>query len=868
MKTGWQYSAAWLALFCLSSGAMEYQRDIPVIQRMTNTLNYAAIPDWKASARLYYQTVFDPAAQGRNLPVIETNGTDNYSFAFPSNLSPGRARKMPGGEFQSAGSAVLGAERIGIGLTDFNGTYDFRTGALQWFHPAEGVWRNYKPNRSNREIVHGLYDWLPLVIGAHLSDIYNDDARYVSNMLAQSATILRMAKTMGCPDNPDLTKAYYPDTDTAVPATDLGSNYQYHTYAPTLAWLLYMGYQITTNSDYLDCSKSAMEWYLNHPATYEGSSAMSPLVMARLNAECGWNGDMSRLLNIFLADVETLSVPRDNFRVYTSRNCRPGGVPLDALAGGNFLVDEETPDNSVHGWSATTYSYAGYIAPVARYDQRYARDIGRFLLNLAHSSRHYMGLGLDGEHQDHLPWRRGFTNGAGFVFSYEGIRTYPLMAYNDYTYSLRPATFGDGLIAAYSTNKPQFWIDKDTFEHESQNICIYMGNYIGFLGSAFNFARNEPGYEGLLKWDLTATDFYKQACYPTYLIYNPYPVQRSFVIENAETLAGSATADLYDEVSGVFLQKDVSGNRSVEIGAGQAMVLVITPGGGTQTVSGSKRMINGRVIDYRYNGNGLFAEYYNNTSFTNRVCARIDPQLNMSWGNGTSPDPAVNDDNFCVRWTGWVVPEYSETYTFKLADNIEGAKVWMDDVLVADDWDSMVRTNTFSAALKGNVPAKVRIDYRETTGHASVKLYWSSASRTEEIVPQSRLTPAPESAAEDSDGDGLPDVWESQYFGGITNANPSAFCANGFNTVREAYVSGVNPSDPNARFSINRPEAHNAIQWETIPGRVYNLYGTTNLMNGFELLESGLPWTANVFSNRLDSSGGSWFFKVGVQLQK
>ncbi len=721
------------------------QKQIPTVQMMTNTVNYAAILDWYANAYLYYDTAFDPNATGPDMPVIFKAATNNTGFSFPSNLGPMEDRKVST-EFQSAAAAVIGAEMLGMSMTNFNGTYDFKTGCLEWWHKDEKLWRNYKNDVYNKYLAHGIYGWVPCILGAYLGDIYSDDSRFTSNMLAQSQTILAAAHSFGCPTNANLTLAYYPETGTNQPLEAL--ELQTQTFSASLAWLLYMGYQVTTNSDYLNCSKSAMEWFMDHPSTVEGSSDMAPLVAARGNAEQGWNMDMDRIMNITFCDTNALYEQGTNLNLIVARNCRPGGVLLDGQVGKfNPELDPDNSDNSIHSWFSQGASYAGYLVPTARYDQRYARDIGHFLMNLAHSSRYVLGIDLDADHQPHLPWRESWTNEMGFIFPYEGVRTYSLFADTTEQKSLRPYAFGDGQyhVLGFKTNHPQYWIEKDIHEHEAWDICIYMANYYGFLGAIFDYARYYPGYEGVLKWDCTLTDFYKDDYYTTYLVYNPYPVQRSFDLADVEDLAGSSTADIYDAVGGVFLRDNVSGSQTLEIGAGQAMVLVFTPGNGTQTVSGSKLMVNNRVIDYRYAGNGLFAEYYNNTNFTNRVCSQIDPQLNMTWSG--SPAASVNADNFCARWTGWVVPEYSEIYTLKLIDSGEGAKVWIDDVLVSDDWNSLVQTNTITVALKQNVPTKVRIDYRETTGTASVKLYWSSLSQAEEIIPQSRLAPAPDTAA-------------------------------------------------------------------------------------------------------------------------
>jgi len=57
-----------------------------------------------------------------------------------------------------------------------------------------------------------------------------------------------------------------------------------------------------------------------------------------------------------------------------------------------------------------------------------------------------------------------------------------------------------------------------------------------------------------------------------------------------------------------------------------------------------------------------------------------------------------------------------------------------------------------------------------------------------------------ESIDPDLDGDGLPDWWETQYYGDSTNANPSAICSNGVNTVEEAYIAGLNPTNAQSWF--------------------------------------------------------------------
>jgi hypothetical protein len=125
------------------------------------------------------------------------------------------------------------------------------------------------------------------------------------------------------------------------------------------------------------------------------------------------------------------------------------------------------------------------------------------------------------------------------------------------------------------------------------------------------------------------------------------------------------------------------------------------------------------------------------------------------------------------------------------------------------------------------------------------------------------------SSSVDSDADGLPDDWEQDHFGGL-GANPGDLAANGINTLMDCYVSGLDPSDPDARFLITnfRTQASgNVLQWQGVSGRVYTVYWTSNLLSGFQLQESNIPWTGNVFTDAVHGAGGQGFYKIDVKFE-
>ena len=134
-----------------------------------------------------------------------------------------------------------------------------------------------------------------------------------------------------------------------------------------------------------------------------------------------------------------------------------------------------------------------------------------------------------------------------------------------------------------------------------------------------------------------------------------------------------------------------------------------------------------------------------------------------------------------------------------------------------------------------------------------------SASRARAWSEWTASTQLPEDG--DLDDDGLPNDWEEEYFGGPTNANPSALCANGANSVRQAYIAGINPTDPAARFALHLAKP---LTWNSASGRRYTVYRTTNLLEGFQPLQTGL--TGGSFTDIVHGAELKNYYKIGVEL--
>jgi predicted acyl esterase len=140
------------------------------------------------------------------------------------------------------------------------------------------------------------------------------------------------------------------------------------------------------------------------------------------------------------------------------------------------------------------------------------------------------------------------------------------------------------------------------------------------------------------------------------------------------------------------------------------------------------------------------------------------------------------------------------------------------------------------------------------------------ASAGASYVDEISITDISPAALPDTDGDGIPDSWEMLYYGGATNANPNATASNGVNTVLQAYIAGLDPTDPDALFEMSGLQ-NNVLFWSGVSGRVYTVYWTSNLLSGFQTLEANVPWTGSVFTDSTHSAEQKGFYKIEVKVE-
>jgi hypothetical protein len=90
------------------------------------------------------------------------------------------------------------------------------------------------------------------------------------------------------------------------------------------------------------------------------------------------------------------------------------------------------------------------------------------------------------------------------------------------------------------------------------------------------------------------------------------------------------------------------------------------------------------------------------------------------------------------------------------------------------------------------------------------------------------------------------------------------------NSILEAYIAGLDPKNPQSRFQMSAdkfPASENVLRWNAASGRVYSVYYSTNLLNGFQPLATNIPWTAGAFTDTVHNAQSQGYYKIDVELK-
>jgi hypothetical protein len=153
---------------------------------------------------------------------------------------------------------------------------------------------------------------------------------------------------------------------------------------------------------------------------------------------------------------------------------------------------------------------------------------------------------------------------------------------------------------------------------------------------------------------------------------------------------------------------------------------------------------------------------------------RDDAEIDFDWGEG-SPASWIPADNFSVRWVR-TVDFKPGLYRFNAISD-DGVRLWIDDVdLRLNHWEPQERTWHYQDWHYLEGPHKLRVEYFERNGRASIQFWWDYAATVEAAramapSPSYGFTSAPAVPTAPTRGTPVPTTprpgpWTAEYFEG------------------------------------------------------------------------------------------------------
>lgn len=497
------------------------------------------IRDWKQTALDYHQLAFNSSITGPYLPLLHeytantAAGFSGPAFGLPSYVGNPR----DSGEALTALGAVLGGTLAGLNLTALNG-HD-RVQQCEVFYCVVNGHGLLLNNVNSPGSGSAWYDIFPSTLFYQIGSRYPGRAPLQTKMAAIADSWLAALPALS--NNWEHTGFNF----TTMTPTDFA--WDEPDMAIGIAWLEYMAYVRFHNPKYLAAADTCMTQINNRTANpfYETLGFFGPPLAARMNAELGRNYSTSKHLNWIFASTS------DARPGWGCESGRWGSYDAYGLMG-------STTDSSGYAFSMNTYTAAGMIAPVVRYEPQYARLLGRWLLHVAANANLFYPNTLPTNLQSSTVWVQ--QTGVQSI-SYEGVR---------HLGPTTPYATGDATAPIQDLNPYGTW-----------------GS--GWMAALFQTS-NVPG---ILQIDTVATEAFPPPTWPTQLFYNPHAVEQAIVVN-----PGSYTNHLFDAVTGAFVATNVTSNASFIIRPDTAVVLVACPTTGVISQAGQKLSVAGVVIDY------------------------------------------------------------------------------------------------------------------------------------------------------------------------------------------------------------------------------------------------------------------------------
>jgi hypothetical protein len=555
----------WVGLY---PGLGQLQVTIPKIEQMPAMPQPYKMLDWHEKALSFDKVVYDFQQTDvyrrfiwlddsqHNLPQ-QTYGI--YTVIGDVRQGPGRNTEFH--EAVCSLGSLMGAGLVGIDKTSQNG-FNFVKMAQNYYNTDNGwniIMNNTNPKVATLGGGYGRdwwYDVFPNLLFYGVCSVFPDvkDAKDIQHQVAEQ--FFKADSVLN--GNYDYSYFDYSKMKGVQNNVPLQQDA-----AAGEAYLLLCAYHEFNDPRYLKGARSAMNALLTQKESrfYEVLLPFGAYVAARMNAEYGSNYDVAKIIN-WTFDGCTSSTGRTGWGVISERW---GDDDVYGIQG-------SITDGGGYGFLMNTFDLAWPLVPLAKYDDRFTKAIGKWMLNAANAAHFFYPYETDDEHQ-WLPAKKDITQG---VIAYEGLRKTDFYK-SDRLKGTSPVAQGDG---------PQ-WVKG---QPDVSMFSIYSSAQVGIYGSIIR----KTNIDGILQLNCNATDFYSNASFPTYIYYNPYKTSKTIQFKNE----GPKEVDIYDAISHQVIAKNIGKEGSFTINADEARLIVVLPTKSSITKHDGKYSVGNTVIAY------------------------------------------------------------------------------------------------------------------------------------------------------------------------------------------------------------------------------------------------------------------------------
>ncbi len=168
----------------------------------------------------------------------------------------------------------------------------------------------------------------------------------------------------------------------------------------------------------------------------------------------------------------------------------------------------------------------------------------------------------------------------------------------------------------------------------------------------------------------------------------------------------------------------------------------LNAGGGNRLVASLAGSV-GIWEEFEWASQCLTATCFDNPDFTDASYTRRERQVDWNWRNSSPIPKVMAPDTFSARWTGYIIPRYSQPYTFYVKAH-DGVRLWVNNQQLINKWANVpvaTEYRTVTVNLQAGVKYPIKLEYYQSTGAASCKLMWSSQNQAKQVIPEECTLP-------------------------------------------------------------------------------------------------------------------------------